>query len=72
MLRRLSSRAAAELYLTGDVFDGARAAAIGLVTAAVPADDLDAAVAAVHGDRWYAARRARWPAPRNSCAARPA
>lgn len=46
VLPRLAPRAAAELYLTGDVFDGRRAAAIGLVTAAVPADALDGAVAA--------------------------
>ncbi|MEV6491347.1 enoyl-CoA hydratase-related protein [Actinoplanes sp. NPDC051633] len=45
VLPRLSARAAAELYLTGDVFDGDRAAAAGLVTAAVPADELDDAVA---------------------------
>jgi methylglutaconyl-CoA hydratase len=45
VLPRLAPRAAAELYLTGDVFDGARAAEIGLVTAAVPAGELDAAVA---------------------------
>jgi methylglutaconyl-CoA hydratase len=45
VLRRLSPRAAAELYLTGDVFDGVRAAEIGLVTRAVAAADLDAAVA---------------------------
>lgn len=45
VLPRLSPRAAAELYLTGDVFDGARAAEIGLVTSAVPAEGLDAAVA---------------------------
>lgn len=44
VLRRLPSRAAAELYLTGEVFDGRRAAALGLVTAAVPADELDATV----------------------------
>lgn len=44
VLPRLAPRAAAELYLTGDVFDGRRAAEIGLVTAAVPATDLDAAV----------------------------
>lgn len=44
VLRRLTSRAAAELYLTGESFDGARAAAIGLVTAAVPDDELDATV----------------------------
>src|SRR3954469_19236741 len=44
VLPRLAPRAAAELYLTGEVFDGDRAAAIGLVTAAVPEEDLDAAV----------------------------
>lgn len=46
VLPRLAPRAAAEFYLTGDVFDGARAAEIGLVTAAVEADGLDAAVTA--------------------------
>jgi methylglutaconyl-CoA hydratase len=45
VLPRLAPRAAAELYLTGDVFDGVRAAEIGLVTSAVPAEELDAAVA---------------------------
>jgi methylglutaconyl-CoA hydratase len=45
VLPRLAPRAAAELYLTGDVFDGDRAAGIGLVTAAVPAGELDGAVA---------------------------
>jgi methylglutaconyl-CoA hydratase len=44
VLPRLTPRAAAELYLTGEVFDGTRAAEIGLVTAAVAADGLDAAV----------------------------
>lgn len=44
VLPRLSSRSAAEFYLTGETFDGARAAQIGLVTAAVPAQELDAAV----------------------------
>ena len=44
LLPRLSPRAAAELYLTGEPIDGVRAAQIGLVTAAVPADELDAAV----------------------------
>ncbi|BCJ60795.1 enoyl-CoA hydratase-related protein [Micromonospora endophytica] len=44
VLPRLTSRAAAELYLTGDTFDGRRAAEIGLVTAAVPADELDGVV----------------------------
>ncbi|MGW4944573.1 enoyl-CoA hydratase-related protein [Actinoplanes sp. NPDC004185] len=46
VLPRLAPRAAAELYLTGDVFDGTRAAEIGLVTAAVEAEELDAAVTA--------------------------
>ncbi|MEV8508054.1 enoyl-CoA hydratase-related protein [Actinoplanes sp. NPDC051475] len=46
VLPRLAPRAAAELYLTGDVFDGARAAQIGLVTKAVEADELDATVGA--------------------------
>jgi methylglutaconyl-CoA hydratase len=46
VLRRMAPRAAAELYLTGDVFDGRRAAEVGLVTAAVPGAALDAAVAA--------------------------
>jgi methylglutaconyl-CoA hydratase len=45
VLPRLSSRAAAELFLTGDTFDGVRAESIGLVTVAVSADDLDATVA---------------------------
>ncbi|GID93293.1 enoyl-CoA hydratase-related protein [Amorphoplanes digitatis] len=49
VLPRLAPRAAAEFYLTGDVFDGTRAAEIGLVTAAVEADGLDAAVAAYAG-----------------------
>ena len=42
VLRRLHRRAAAELYLTGETFDGRRAAELGLVTAAVPAADLAA------------------------------
>ena len=41
VLPRLTSRAAAELFLTGEIFDGTRAAQVGLVTAAVPATDLD-------------------------------
>lgn len=44
VLPRLGSRVAAELYLTGLPFSGARAAEIGLVTRAVPAAELDATV----------------------------
>ncbi|MDG4827614.1 enoyl-CoA hydratase family protein [Asanoa sp. WMMD1127] len=44
VLRRLAPRAAQELYLTGELFDGTRAAAIGLVTASVGATELDATV----------------------------
>ena len=40
-LRRMPSRAAAEYFLTGEVFNATRAAEIGLLTKAVPADDLD-------------------------------
>ncbi|MFI6595639.1 enoyl-CoA hydratase-related protein [Nonomuraea sp. NPDC050536] len=45
VLRRLEPRAAAEYFLTGEVFDAARAERIGLVTRAVPAEELDATVA---------------------------
>jgi methylglutaconyl-CoA hydratase len=44
VLPRLAPRAAAELYLTGDTFDGDRAASIGLVTVAVDEGDLDTTV----------------------------
>ena len=47
VLARLTSRAAAYTFLTGETFDGVEAARIGLVTRAVPAEDLDAAVDAV-------------------------
>jgi methylglutaconyl-CoA hydratase len=41
VLPRLLPRPAHELFLTGETFDAARAAGIGLVTCAVPADRLD-------------------------------
>ncbi len=44
VLPRLQPRAAQELLLTGNPFPAARAATIGLLTAAVPPADLDAAV----------------------------
>ncbi|MFK3984002.1 enoyl-CoA hydratase-related protein [Micromonospora sp. NPDC050397] len=46
VLPRLQPRAAAELYLTGETFDGDRAERIGLVNRAVPAQELDPTVAA--------------------------
>lgn len=46
VLPLLTPRAAARLYLTGEVFDAAHAVAVGLVTEAVPASRLDAAVTA--------------------------
>lgn len=45
VLPRLQPRAAAELYLTGETFDGDRAERIGLVSRSVPADALDQTVA---------------------------
>jgi methylglutaconyl-CoA hydratase len=44
VLPRLAPRAAAELLLTGETFDARRAVEIGLVTAAVPAAELDQTV----------------------------
>jgi methylglutaconyl-CoA hydratase len=44
-LRRMPSRAAAEYFLTGEPFDARRAVEIGLLTRAVPAEDLDAQTA---------------------------
>ena len=48
LLPKLSARAAARYYLTGETFDASTAAAIGLITTA--ADDVDAAVAALVAD----------------------
>ncbi|MEU4577528.1 MULTISPECIES: enoyl-CoA hydratase-related protein [Nonomuraea] len=45
VLRRLDPRAAAEYLMTGEVFPAARAVEIGLLTRAVPEEDLDEAVA---------------------------
>lgn len=44
-LRRLEPRAAAEYFLTGEVFTAGRAVEIGLLTRAVPEEDLDPTVA---------------------------
>lgn len=44
VLPRLQPRAAHELFLTGEKFDAERAERIGLINAAVDADDLDATV----------------------------
>jgi len=50
VLPRLNPRAAHELFLTGSVFDGIRAAEIGLVSAAVEDDELNAATASYVAD----------------------
>ncbi|TDP96282.1 enoyl-CoA hydratase-related protein [Labedaea rhizosphaerae] len=44
VLPRLLPRAAHELFLTGETFDGKRAAQVGLINSAVPAEQLDAEV----------------------------
>lgn len=44
-LRRMDPRAAAEYFLTGEVFDAGRAVDVGLLNRAVPEDQLDATVA---------------------------
>src|SRR5580704_7119676 len=44
-LRRMSPRAAAEYFLTGEPFDAQRAVEVGLITAAVPKIQLDEEVA---------------------------
>src|SRR4051794_852949 len=41
---RMAPRAALELFLTGETFDGRRAVELGLLNRAVPADELDAEV----------------------------
>jgi enoyl-CoA hydratase len=48
LLPKMSARAAARYYLTGETFDAAQAAEIGLITTA--ADDVDAAVTKVVAD----------------------
>ncbi|MET8006472.1 enoyl-CoA hydratase-related protein [Nonomuraea glycinis] len=45
VLRRLQPRAAAEYLMTGEVFGAAKAVEIGLLTRALPQEELDAAVA---------------------------
>jgi enoyl-CoA hydratase/methylglutaconyl-CoA hydratase len=47
VFERMNSRAAALAALTGEVFSGEQAAAYGLVTRAVPAEELEAETAAV-------------------------
>lgn len=44
VLPRMTDRAAASTFLTGEVFDGTSAASMGLVTQAVPEDELDLTV----------------------------
>lgn len=47
LARTISPSHAAELLYTGDTIDGARAATVGLITRAVPAEDLDGYVTTV-------------------------
>ncbi|MPZ25067.1 MAG: enoyl-CoA hydratase [Micromonosporaceae bacterium] len=47
VLPRMGSRAATRLFLTGEVFDAAHAAAVGLVSEAVPATRLDRTVSRI-------------------------
>lgn len=50
VLPRLTSRAAADTFLSGRTFTAAEAVAMGLVTRSVPAEELDAAVAQTCAD----------------------
>ena len=50
VLARMTSRAAFDTFLTGRTFDAAEAAAMGLVTRSVPADELDDELARVCDD----------------------
>lgn len=50
LLTRFSSRAAADLFLTGRTFDAAEAVEAGLITRAVPDDEIDAALDSVLAD----------------------
>ncbi|HMU79681.1 MAG TPA: enoyl-CoA hydratase family protein [Microthrixaceae bacterium] len=50
VLARMTSRAAFDTFLTGRTFDAAEAAAMGLVTRSVPADELDDEIARVCDD----------------------
>ena len=62
LLPKMSARAAARYFVTGEKFDAATAAAIGLITMA--ADDVDAAVASLVADIGGLHRRG-WPRPRH-------
>ncbi|HUP99496.1 MAG TPA: enoyl-CoA hydratase-related protein [Aeromicrobium sp.] len=50
LLTRFTSRAAADLFLTGRTFTAAEAASVGLISRVVPDDELDEEVAAVIAD----------------------
>lgn len=50
LIPRFTSRAAADLFLTGRTFDAAEAAAAGLITRAVADDDLESEIDAVLAD----------------------
>jgi enoyl-CoA hydratase/methylglutaconyl-CoA hydratase len=50
LLTRFTSRAAADLFLTGRTFSAAEAAEVGLISRVVPNDELQAAITAVLAD----------------------
>ncbi len=50
VLARMTSRAAADTFLTGRTFDAAEAESMGIVTRSVPSDQLDEEIAAVCRD----------------------
>jgi enoyl-CoA hydratase/methylglutaconyl-CoA hydratase len=50
VLPRMTSRAASRTFLTGETFDGSAAAGMGLVSTAVPEEDLDAELGRVLED----------------------
>ena len=59
----MTDRFAALTFLTGETFDGARAAAMGLVTRALPETDLDAEIDEV-APTWSRASRRGSARPR--------
>jgi enoyl-CoA hydratase/carnithine racemase len=70
LVPRVQPAALYELFLTGETFDARRAAAIGLLTRAVPATSWTPRYAATSTCSAWAPQR-RWRPPRSSYGARP-